>query len=170
MSIREMSKASLLAAMTAVFSVMTINIGSVPITLGIFAILFAAVAAGKRTATAASAVYILIGAVGIPVFGGFKGGAGVLLGPTGGYIISYIPMAFVVGAVSDKTQNIILRVIACVASLLLCYAAGTLWYCVAFKQNAASALAVCVYPFVAFDIIKCIAAALLGSKIRQRIN
>lgn len=167
MSTKEIAKAALLTAIIAVFSVITFKIGTVPITLSVFAVLFAAVAAGAKTGTAAVAVYILLGAVGLPVFSSFQGGISVLVGPTGGYIISYIFMALIVGIVSGKSKKFAARFAACLVSLIVCYALGTLQFCIVMKQSVSYALAACVYPFVIFDIIKCAAAVFLGGKVKE---
>ena len=76
-------------------------------------------------------------------------------------------MALLVGYVSDKTKKIPVRLAACIISLVICYTLGTLQYCIVAKQTAAYGIAVCVYPFIAVDIVKCAAAALIGSKIRE---
>lgn len=167
MSTKELAKSALFAAIISVFSVITIKIGVVPITLSVFAVLLTAVVAGAKVGTAATLVYILIGAVGLPVFSGFRGGISVLAGPTGGYIISYIFMAIIVGAVSNKTNNIIIRLAACVVSVALCYALGTVQYMIIAQKGLAESLIACVYPFIAVDLVKCAAAVLLGGRLKK---
>ena len=94
----------LFAAITAVCSFISIPLGftPVPVNLATLAVFLAGGLLGKKYGTIALAVYTLLGAVGIPVFAGFRGGLSVLAGPTGGYIIGYIAAAFLVGLIIEK--------------------------------------------------------------------
>lgn len=87
---------ALFAAILAVLSPLSIPLPftPVPLSLGTFAVYLAAAAGGVRWGTLSVAVYLLLGAVGIPVFAGYSGGLQVLVGPTGGYLIGYLPLAF----------------------------------------------------------------------------
>lgn len=165
-----MSKAALLTAFTAICSVITLQIGAVPITLGIFAILFSAVAAGRKISVVSTIIYILIGICGLPVFSGFGGGISALAGPTGGYITAYVFMALIVGTVSDKSKKTHIRFFACILALCVCYFFGTFRYCILTKRNFRECMAVCVLPFVPFDILKCAFAAIFGGKIGRLAN
>ena len=111
-----------------------------------------------------------MGAVGLPVFSGFRGGVSVLIGPTGGYVFSYILMALITGYVSEKSDKIIIRLAACIVSLIVCYIIGTAQYMFVMKQGIAAALAACVYPFVLFDLVKCAAAVLIGGRVKKLIS
>jgi biotin transport system substrate-specific component len=173
---KEMTLSAIFAAVIAVFSVITIPIGVVPVTLGVFGVLFVSVVLGGKASIVSVLVFILVGAVGLPVFSGLKGGAGVILGPTGGYITSYIFMALITGAVSQKlgkrcdALSFALRFAACIVSLLVCYLLGTLQFMLITSKSFNEALSLCVYPFVIFDIIKCTLAVLLGEQLRKRIT
>ena len=94
---------ALFAAILAVLSPLSIPLPftPVPLSLGTFAVYLAAAAGGVRWGTLSVAVYLLLGAVGIPVFAGYSGGLQVLVGPTGGYLIGYLPLAFLVGLLTD---------------------------------------------------------------------
>lgn len=170
MTTKEIAKSALFAAIIAIFSVITVKIGPVPITLSVFAVLFTAVVTGAKTGVTATVVYILLGAVGLPVFSGFRGGVSVLIGPTGGYIFSYILMALITGYVSGKSDKIIIRLAACLVSLLVCYIIGTAQYMFVAKQGISAALAACVYPFVLVDLVKCAAAVLIGGRVKKLIS
>ncbi len=99
-----MTQTALAAALICILSPFTIMlpISPVPISLTIFAIYIAVYAVGMKWGLAATALYILIGLVGLPVFSGFSGGAGKLLGPTGGYIIGYLFVALISGFFIDR--------------------------------------------------------------------
>lgn len=174
MKTKDLILCALFAAVMSIFSVIAVPIGVISITLGVFGILLTAVVLGAKRGVISTLIFILLGAVGLPVFSGFKGGIGVLTGPSGGYILSYIPMALIVGAVSAhldiSKKSFVLRLLSCFAAVILCYLIGTLQYIFVMKGTSfTAALAVCVYPFIPFDIIKCILAVLLGERIKKRI-
>lgn len=101
-SIRMQVLCALFAAVTAVCSQITIPIQPVPITLGTFAVLMAGGFLGKRYGLLAIVIYLLLGMAGVPVFSMMRAGFSVIAGPSGGFIIGFAPMAFVVGLVSEK--------------------------------------------------------------------
>lgn len=167
MKTKTMILCAIFAAILCVFSVLTIQIGPVPISMGIFAVMLTAIILGPKKGTIAVIVYILLGAVGLPIFSGFKGGFQVLLGPTGGYIWSYIIVALFIGALTQKRpQNTWLSLIkifvVCLIGIVICYAAGTAQFMFIQQTDLAKALTLCVFPFIPFDIIKALIAAYLG--------
>ena len=131
-------------------------------------------------------VYILLGAVGVPVFAGFKGGLGVLAGPTGGYIIGYLAAAFLTGllvelvftktgtdsgqrSAKSSTSRFIGIILAMIAGLAACYALGTAWFMISTGTGLGAALISCVIPFLPGDAAKIIVGALLVQKLRPAI-
>ncbi|MCD8049359.1 MAG: biotin transporter BioY, partial [Clostridia bacterium] len=167
--VKNMVVCALFAAIICICAPISIPIGPVSITLAIFAVALAAVVLGAKWGTAATALYILIGAVGLPVFSGFKGGLSVLVGMTGGYITSYIFVALLIGAAECKRINekpkgvrIAARVIAAILALAVCYGLGTLQFVFVTKCEVGYALTVCVLPFIVPDAGKIVAAELLG--------
>lgn len=173
---KEITLSALFSAVIAIFSLIAIPTAFVPVTLGVFGVLFTCVVLGRKLALLSVIVYILTGAIGIPVFSGFKGGMNVLLSPTGGYILSYIFMPFITGFLSDKTRNLnnkkafFVRLLSCFASIFTCYLMGTLMFMIITHQPLISALSVSVFPFVIFDIIKCVLACVSGNKVQRFIN
>lgn len=172
---KELTYIAIMAAILAVLSTISIQIGTIPLTLSVFGVLIIAIIAGAKKSTAAVFIYILLGAVGLPVFSGFKGGIQVLVGPTGGYIISYIFMTVIVGMVSDKLKganlkNMSLLFLSCIAGIAVCYLFGTVQYVLISSSDWATALKYCVYPFIGFDLIKSIIAVFVGTKIKKRIS
>ena len=148
----------------------------VPFTLQTFAVFLAIGILGGKFGTLAVLVYILLGAVGIPVFSGFKGGIGSLIGPTGGYIIGFIFSALVMWLIEKLAgRKLVILGISMVIGLLVCYAFGTAWFMVVYgKANGAislaSALGMCVIPFIIPDIIKIALALLLAKILRREIH
>lgn len=176
LSTRDMILAAIFAAVTAIFSVITIPIGPIPVTLGVFGVLLSAVVLGGGRSVLAVFVFILVGLAGLPVFSGFRGGAGVILGPTGGYLSSYFLMALITSSVSSALKDrydfigFSARLGACLLSVAVCYALGTIQFIFITKKTLTEALALCVYPFVALDILKCVGAVALGQQVKKRIH
>ena len=147
----------------------------VPFTLQTFGVFFVLGLLKGRRGFYSVAVYILMGLVGIPVFSGFTGGAGVFLGPTGGFIIGFAVAALFYRLVSSLFEDkLLVRVVLMFSGLLLCYALGTVWYAFVFASGEAggfvSALTVCVVPFVIPDILKGAAAAVLSRSLEKRFT
>lgn len=148
-------------ALITVCSWISIPVG-IPFTLQTFAMFVTIGLIGTKRGTISIALYVLLGAVGVPVFSGFKGGFSTLLGPTGGYIIGFVIGGFVTGIIIDlfgKKKDVILLACAMLAGLLVCYAFGTAWFMVVYAQNGSaivltSALALCVVPFIIPDCLK----------------
>ncbi len=145
--------------------------GPVPFTMQAFGVFLAAALMGERRACAATLVYILLGAAGVPVFSGARGGIGVLLGPTGGFILGFLPMAYLCGKICSKIkrspQTLILSMLA---GLLGCYITGTLWYAILFlgengKFALGTAVMQCVVPFIIPDLLKIFLAAFISNRL-----
>lgn len=183
------------AALMAVCSFITIPLGFTPIpvnlaTLGVF---LTGGILGKKYGSISLIVYILLGAVGIPVFAGFKGGLGVLAGPTGGYIIGYLAAAFLTGLLVEivfhktssgtgsgsrskttgtaksRTLRFIGIILSMIIGLAACYALGTAWFMISTGTGFGAAMVACVIPFLPGDAVKIVAGALLVQKLRPVI-
>ena len=148
---------------------------TVPITLQTMGVALVAGLFGAKRGTFATLLYILIGAIGVPVFSGFKSGFGVLLGSTGGYIIGFIFTALIVGLVSDKTNKLWAIILSMVLGVLVCYAFGTAWFAVVYaKTNEPASLMTilgwCVIPFLIPDAVKIAVAAVLTNRLKKFIK
>lgn len=137
-------------------------------TMGVF--LTVGILGGKR-GTLAVLVYILLGAIGVPVFAGFTGGIGVLISNTGGYIMGFLFAALLMWAMEKLfgKSNIVLA-ISMVLGLLVCYTVGTIWFMMVYSANTGAVgimtvLGWCVFPFIIPDIIKIILALTLKNKL-----
>lgn len=148
---------------------------TVPFTLQTFGVFLAVGVLGGKWGSIAVLVYILLGAVGVPVFAGFSGGIHYLLGSTGGYIIGFLFSALVMWAMESlfgkKTWALSLSMLA---GLLVCYLFGTIWFTVVYTKNSGAigvwtALTWCVFPYVLPDVLK-IALALSISKRLGKIT
>ena len=168
--IYSMTMTAVMAAVICVLSPLVIPIGPVPITLANLAMYLSVYLLGGKRGTASCLVYVLIGMAGVPVFAGFTGGAAKLFGPTGGYIVGYLLMVMIAGAVIDRTKSRWMHGLGMVLGTAVCYALGTLWYCISMDSTVAAALALCVIPFIPGDLVKIAAAMTVGPVLRDRLN
>jgi biotin transport system substrate-specific component len=167
-----------MAAFICVLAPAAIPIGPVPVTLATFAVYIAAAVLGARRGAAAVALYIALGAAGLPVFSNFTGGAYKLVGLTGGYLAGYAPCAAVTGLFADAASRQDRRapggVGLCAAGMvigtILCYTIGTVWFVYSGGGAWDSALATCVLPFLPFDAVKIVMASIISPVIRARIR
>lgn len=164
------------AAIIAVCSWISIPIGTVPVTLQTLAVCLVAGLLGWKRGTLSVLIYILLGAVGVPVFSSFKGGIGALLGATGGYIIGFIFTAIITGLTADKAQGKLWALLLGAAGgILVCYAFGTAWFAFIYANkgepmSAGAILSICVIPFLPFDAVKIILSSLLTKKLKNKIK
>lgn len=148
---------------------------AVPFTLQTLGICLVSALFGFKRGTLATVVYVIIGAIGVPVFSGFKGGIGVLLGSTGGYIIGFIFTALIVGLVADKTSKLWALIAAMVVGVLVCYVFGTVWFAVVYARtnepaSIATILGWCVIPFLIPDAVKIVLAGILANRLKKYIK
>ncbi len=176
-NVKAMTLTAVCAAIICVIAPWQIPVGAVPITLATFAVYMISAVTGPIRAAAAVAIYILLGSVGVPVFAGFKGGFNAVAGVTGGYIIGYLPCAFIIGLLcskisSGKTSKARFWVYpaSMAVGTVLLYAVGTAWYCIAAGVELAPALAACVFPFIPLDIVKIAAASILCARIAPALD
>ena len=171
-TVKELCQIALLAALIAVCAWISIP-AAVPFTLQTFAVFLAVGLCGTKCGTLSVAVYILLGAVGLPVFSGFGSGLGTLLGATGGYIVGFLPAAFLSGLLMHKSKCGLFRMIlAMAAGLVVCYALGSVWFAVVYaaRGNAmqfSAILAMCVLPYIPVDAVKIALAALLSARLKK---
>lgn len=166
----------LFAALMAVCSWISIPLPglSVPITLGTLGATLCGGLLGAGLGSLSVLIFLLLGAVGLPVFHGFTGGAGILAGPTGGYLIGYLTLAFFTGILirvfcrSKLTWYGI--VLATLIGEVTCYVLGTAWFCVLTKTAPLAALAMCVFPFLPGDALKIVCSTILIRRVRPLVG
>ena len=147
---------------------------AVPVTLQTFAVFAVLGVLGGARGTAAVAVYIALGAVGAPVFSGFRGGVGTLVGTTGGYIAGFLVSAGFYWLITALwKRKVPAKMIGKAGGLILCYAFGTAWFVVAYSRaagpiGAGAALMKCVVPFLLPDAVKLTLAYVLSSAVGKR--
>lgn len=167
-----MLRCALFAALLCVCSPIAIYIGPIPLTLQTFAVLLCAVSLPGKEAFVSVLVYLLLSLCGLPLFSGGHSGITALPGPTGGYIWSFLLMIPTVWAlvrlhVKHRALEYLCAFAGCLAALLVCYACGTLQYSLLAGVGYAQALSVCVLPFLLPDLIKALAASILGTLTKR---
>ncbi len=172
---KELVFTALMAVIIAVCSWISIPT-TVPFTLQTFGVFMAVGLLGGKKGTISVLVYILLGAVGVPVFAGFSSGIGVLFGTTGGYIVGFLLSGLVYWAMTAAFgEKLPIMIIAMVIGLLVCYAFGTAWFMIVYAKNTApigllTALGWCVFPFIIPDCIKIALAVVLTKQLKKYVK
>ena len=164
-----MAVTAVMTAVTCILAPMSIPIGPVPISLTNLVIYIALYLLGWKMGTVSYLIYLVIGAVGVPVFSGFTAGAGRLLGPTSGYLIGYILAALIAGKLCETRRKFIPALISMLIGSIACLALGTVWFMLVTHTALIPALLVCVVPFIPGDIAKMAAAAAVGRILDERL-
>lgn len=163
------------AALITICAWISIPLTAVPFTLQTFGVFFVLSALGGKRGTYSILVYILLGAVGVPVFAKFSSGIGILFGNTGGYILGFLFTGLIYILMTKLFGNKRLTaIIALVLGLAVCYAFGTAWFMYLYtKENGAvtlgTVLSWCVFPFVIPDLIKLALAEIVAGRIRPML-
>ncbi|MGL4736011.1 MAG: biotin transporter BioY [Cellulosilyticaceae bacterium] len=166
---KEITMVGLGATLMGVFSQLSIPLPTVPLTLQVFGAIILAIVLGAKRGTYAMMIYILIGSIGVPVFSNFSRGLGVVIGPTGGYILGFIALAFVVGkAVEQRSRMVRIGMVYC--GLFIQYAIGTLQLKAVLGMNWQEAMLAGVYPFIIKDLILTGIAIWVGLQIKSRLR
>ncbi|MBP1561994.1 MAG: biotin transporter BioY [Oscillospiraceae bacterium] len=172
----ELAYTALFTVLIAVCSWITVPLPGVPFTLQTFGIFCAMGIIGGKRSFFAVLTYILLGAVGVPVFSGFRGGLGVLTGLTGGYIVGFLASAAVFWLLTKAFGEKLPVVIgAMVCSLAVCYLFGTVWFVIAgtgsiTMAGIVGALSKCVIPFIIPDLIKMALALTLTKAVKKFVK
>lgn len=172
MDTRDVTMIAVCTAMMVICSWISIP-ATVPFTMQTFGVFLCVGLLGGRRGTLAVSVYLLLGAVGLPVFSGFTGGIGHLFGATGGYIIGFLFSALVMWLIEHLLgRNLKTLVLSMIAGLITCYAFGTAWFMVVYAKDSGSvglmtALGWCVFPYVIPDAVKIGLATVITRRVRQ---
>lgn len=172
---QKLTHCALFSALLCICAPIAIPIGPVSVTLSLFAVMLTGIMLCINESIFATVVYILLGTFGLPVFSGAKGGFGIIIGPTGGYIWSYILAVIIIGAIcsikfkSKKTQTAA-AFLSCILGTAVCYLCGTLQYSSVTSTQFAKSLSVCVVPFIPFDIIKAVCATAIAAALKSRLK
>ena len=191
-SLIKMILAAMMAAVFCVVAPISIPIGPVPITFMTLALYLTVYLIGWRYAILACVLYLVVGLVGFPVFSGFQGGLVKIAGPTGGYLIGYLPMLMLSGPIIEWTENKrrqlsprlsrsseekqqarwipVMQAAALLIGTLVLYTFGTIWFMVSTGTPVGAALELCVIPFIPGDLVKIVMAVALGPVVSQPVR
>lgn len=170
---RDIVYMSVFTAMISICSWISIP-ASIPFTLQTMGVFTTVGLLGGKRGTLTVLTYILLGAIGIPVFAGLTGGVSVLLGTTGGYIIGFLLSALLMwGIETIMGRNQIVLAFSMVAGLIVCYVFGTAWFMMIYTQHSgviglSTVLGLCVIPFIIPDLIKIGVALFLINRLKKR--
>ena len=169
--VRTLCVTALFTTLLAVGAWITIPVGIPPYTMQSFVLYCALWLLPFRQSFAAVALYLLMGAIGLPVFAGFQGGFGVLLGPTSGYLLGFLLMPLAMRMAKPTPAS---RMLFCALGTLGCYLFGTIWYVFAYgecsPEGVLAATVQCVLPFILPDAIKLVLAAAVCKRLAPRIK
>lgn len=166
---------ALFAALMALCAWVTVPY-AVPFTMQTFGVFLALLLLGGKRGTICMAVYLLLGAVGLPVFSGFRGGVGALVGSTGGYLVGFIVSALLMWALSGFARKSRWTLAASMAlSLAACYAFGTAWFVIVSVRAGkamtfGAALSMCVLPYIVPDAAKLWLACVLARRLKKFVK
>jgi len=168
---KDLVMTGMFTAVICVMAQISIPIQPIPFTLSLFAIFLTGALLTPRYAFLSVLAYLLIGIFGVPVFAGLRGGIQVLTQMTGGYLAAYPLMAFLTALFYKlfKKHKIVGLAIGMTLSLLLCYLIGTMWFTFVTGNNFYTALTLCVFPFIVFDVVKIVLAISVSAAIRKTI-
>ena len=182
-NVRQLALCGVMAAVLCVIAPISLPIGPISITGATFAIYLTVYLLGGLWGTVSVLVYLLVGFAGLPVFSNYMGGAARLLGPTGGYLAGYLPMALLAGAVIQWSAHrfdekgrlgtaiaLAVQLAGMALATAVLYAFGTAWYCVQAGVGLQKALAACVFPFIPWDLAKMAVALVVGMPVRRRLE
>jgi len=168
---QRLTLSALLCALLCVLSQIQIPLPPIPMSLSLLGVHLCGALLGSRWGAAAVGCYVVLGAVGVPVYAGFAGGVSVLFGPTGGFLFGYIPCAFAVGILSCRlgfTRRQLMLSMA--AGTLLCYIMGSAWFMLVTGASLWGGLTACVFPFIPGDLVKIALAASLSLRLQKPLR
>jgi biotin transport system substrate-specific component len=173
MKIRIMVFTALFAAVLCVVSPFSIPLpfSPVPLSLATLAIYLAASVMNWKTGTLSVILYVLIGLVGVPVFSKFGAGVQQIVGPTGGFIVGYIPMALAIGLMVDRLDpKKWVYPVSMVIGTVILYACGTVWFMISLDATLTKALTACAIPFLPGDAAKIVVASIIAPILRKALK
>jgi biotin transport system substrate-specific component len=168
---RQMTAAALIAALLAASAFVTVPLQPVPITFQVLVVILAALLLEPGWAAAAVGVYLLLGTAGAPVFAGMRGGFGVLLGPTGGYLWGFLFGATLASVFRKRARGTItpgfFDAVSAVIVVIVVYFAGWLWLARVAHLGLGAAAVAGVLPFLPLDALKAVAAVVVAAALRR---
>ena len=172
MKTKDMTLIAVMAALICIAGPLTIPVGPIPLSLATFAVYLAGSVLGRKKGTIAVGLYLLIGIIGVPVFSGFSGGFQKIAGVTGGYLIGYLPCAYLSGVGAEKRDSMgwWFHTLMMVAGTVLLYTIGTVNFMLHTGNGLGAALSLCVIPFLPGDAVKVAGATLIRQTLKKAVS
>ncbi len=170
---KQLTYGGALTALIAVCAWLTIPSPTVPFTMQTFGVFFTLFFLGGKGGTLVVLAYLLLGAVGAPVFAGFQGGVGALFGMTGGYLLGFLAISLVYWMINPK-ENRFLSCFAMILGLVVCYILGTLQFVLLYSAQVeemgfVAGLSLCVFPYIIPDLLKLCLAQQMAQRLKKAI-
>ena len=175
LSTRKLAYTAIMAVVICICSWITVPF-TIPFTMQTFAVFCALLLLGGKLGTLSVVIYILMGMVGLPVFSGFRGGIGHILGPTGGYLIGFVFSGlFYILFEPFISKNEKLKIPVLAGCLILCYLIGTLWFKAVYSAAGTDygflkILSICVFPFIIPDALKLLLSFFVSGRVKKHIS
>lgn len=170
-SIQDICSIGIMTAVTAVMAQISIPMPlGVPMTMQTFAVTLAGVILGAKRGAISMAVYVLLGAVGVPVLANFSGGFQHLIGPTGGFLLSFPIMAYLIGMGTEFRKRKGMFLLFLILGTVVNYVVGVVMFCLLMQSSLWMGISACVLPFLPTAVIKAAAASVLGLQVRERLG
>lgn len=172
LSTKELILCSIFASIISILAQISIPLPftTVPLTMLIFAISVTGLILGSRLGVISVIIYLLLGAIGMPVFSKFTGGVAVLFGPTGGYLLGLPLMIYIIGFAREKSSSPLIIFLSLIIGLISVYITGTLMFSIITGNTIYQSILYCVAPFIIVDLIKLALAYIIGSTVTKRIS
>lgn len=169
MKIKELSFCAVMCSLLCVLSPLVIPFGPIGITfstliIGIICMLFKV-----KQVFLILILYLVLGCLGLPIFSGFSGGIGHILGPTGGFILGYFPFAAAVLIIRRLNKSNLTNIIALSCAYMILYLCGITYYCITTKSSISGAIYTVILPFLIPDFSKILLTNLLSSRIKENL-
>jgi len=163
--------AALFTAIICAVAPFSLAIGPIPLTFATLVIYLVAGVLGWKYGVLSVILYVLMGAIGLPVFTNFEGGFHKIAGVTGGYIIGYIPCVLATGLITEAfKKKLWAYVFGMLIGTILLYTCGTAWFMLQTGSTLAVSLALCVIPFLIGDTLKMLIACFIAPQIRKALK
>ena len=170
-SIQHICSIAIMTAITVVLAQISIPMPlGVPMTMQTFAVTLAGIVLGAKRGAISMIIYVLLGAIGVPVLANFSGGFQHLIGPTGGFLLSFPIMAYLIGIGTKMRRQKGMFLLFLILGTAANYAIGVLMFCILMKASIWTGITACVLPFIPTAIIKAAVASILGLKLQVRLE
>ena len=170
-SIQDICSIAIMTAITVVLAQISIPMPlGVPMTMQTFAVTLAGIVLGAKRGAISMIIYVLLGAIGVPVLANFSGGFQHLIGPTGGFLLSFPIMAYLIGIGTKMRRQKGMFLLFLILGTAANYAIGVLMFCILMKASIWTGITACVLPFIPTAMIKAAVASILGLKLQVRLE